>query len=146
MFLKLNISFARHFFRTNVARIRGCSENNASGLITLITMLSGMLRKSVRYVLKELDSIFPMIPSIAQRHFFLLSYNAFYLVLPVRVIQVENCCKHKSNLCQLFVHRCLKYPFKVRWVVTVIDSFFAEQIRSSDEVFQFDVNAIFKRP
>ena len=53
----------------------GGSQSNVSGLITLI---SGLLGTSARHVLKALYFTFPMIPSIAQRLYFLLSYNAFY--------------------------------------------------------------------
>ena len=52
----------------------GYSESNASGLIILF---SGMLGTSARQVLNTLHFAFSVIPSIAQRHYFLLSYNAF---------------------------------------------------------------------
>ena len=46
-----------------------CSESG------FIISFNGMLGTSARYVLKALHSTFPMIPSITQRHYFLLSYS-----------------------------------------------------------------------
>ena len=56
----------------------GYSESNASGLITVF---SGIQGTTARHVLKALPLVFPMILSIAQRHYFFIELQRILLGL-----------------------------------------------------------------
>ena len=103
--------------------------------------------------MKALNFAFPVITNTVQKHYFLLSYNAFSkasvihlgLFFPVRAVQVKNLCKCKKKKCQLLVHGLLyNIHSKVTRIASVIHPFLAKQSHFYD-VIEIDVNVIFER-